>query len=183
MSTSKGLTGGTGDVSPQIFQSPILNMTAANTYTETSFPVPINRFPESSGRVVIMEILKIFWYLGEADANNSAAGNLLTSQIQLSTSSKAAMALGDSNVFSSYEKTYRGAFTAAGTYQTAIVEPVVMDLSDGAGHGYLVASDRFFMGMATAQFTAASFGFCKILYRFKRVSLQEYIGIVQSQTG
>jgi hypothetical protein len=182
MASKRELTGGTGDVSPQIFQFPIVNMTGANTFTETSTPVPINRFPESSGRVVIMELLKVYWYLGESDANNSAGGNIVTIQGQLSTSQRGAIDLGNPQVISSYEKIYRGAFTAAGSYQSIIAEPYVSDLTDGSGHGILVATDRLFLGITTSNFVAASFGFCKILYRFKRVSLQEYIGIAQSQT-
>lgn len=74
--------------------------------------------------------------------------------------------------------------------------PSTHEMHDGAGHGILVASDNltlqinaqivdqtvstdtFFAGVP--QFTDASV-VCEIFYRFKDVTLTEYIGIVQSQ--
>lgn len=74
---------------------------------------------------------------------------------------------------------------------SADTEPVNWhDLTDGAGHGVLVATDNIFLTLqtaatvvgASATITAATgFGECAILYRFKEVGLAEYIGIVQSQ--
>jgi len=61
--------------------------------------------------------------------------------------------------------------------------PIQIDLTDGAGHGMLVATDNLYLTIfaasATVPFTGAVT--CKCMYRFKKVSLQEYIGIVQSQ--
>jgi hypothetical protein len=64
----------------------------------------------------------------------------------------------------------------------------IHDLTDGAGHGILVATDNIWL---TGQLIVAAPGgisviasgvvFCDIFYRFKKVTLQEYIGIVQSQ--
>lgn len=63
------------------------------------------------------------------------------------------------------------------------------DLTDGAGHGVLIATDNIFLNVqvtnaafnnVTADAISATFN-CDILYRFKEVKLQEYIGIVQSQ--
>lgn len=63
------------------------------------------------------------------------------------------------------------------------------DLTDGAGHGVLVATDNVFLTLQTAlsSIIGTSVGGitgvaeCAILYRFKEVGLAEYIGIVQSQ--
>ncbi|GAG62860.1 unnamed protein product, partial [marine sediment metagenome] len=55
------------------------------------------------------------------------------------------------------------------------------DCTDDIGHGILVASDYIYVqGDTTGYGVGAEFNF-KILYRFKNVRLQEYIGIVQSQ--
>jgi len=55
------------------------------------------------------------------------------------------------------------------------------DLTDGAGHGILVATDTFQVAIQSQGYVAAQvYGF-KILYRMKTVGLVEYIGIVQSQ--
>lgn len=181
MASSRQLTGGTGDVSPQIMTTVILNLTAANTFTETNIPLPINRFPESSGKVVIMEILKVWFFTSELDANNAAGGSVALTSIRLSTASLTTINQADARVIATQEKNWRGAFSAGGTSLAVSIEPQPIDLTDGAGHGVLVGTDNLWLGMITTGFTAAASGFAKILYRFKRVSLQEYIGIVQSQ--
>lgn len=63
------------------------------------------------------------------------------------------------------------------------------DLTDGAGHGILVATDNIYLSVQTSltAYNGSSadeiIGFCfaDLIYRFKEVKLQEYIGIVQSQ--
>jgi len=60
----------------------------------------------------------------------------------------------------------------------------IVDLTDGAGHGLLVATDTIFIGTiqtsAAVPITGGSVAW-RIMYRWKNVTLQEYIGIVQSQ--
>jgi hypothetical protein len=58
----------------------------------------------------------------------------------------------------------------------------VLDLTDGAGHGLLIATDNIFMTVYSTNTGVANEVGCKILYRWKNVSVEEYIGIVQSQT-
>lgn len=61
------------------------------------------------------------------------------------------------------------------------------DLTDGAGHGVLIATDNVwltaFLNGAVPDIgtTAALNVYADLLYRFKKVTLQEYVGIVQSQ--
>lgn len=56
------------------------------------------------------------------------------------------------------------------------------DLTDGAGHGVLVATDAIYLQIFTTGVANTSeTGRFRMLYRFKNVSLAEYIGIVQSQ--
>lgn len=59
--------------------------------------------------------------------------------------------------------------------------PFVLDLTDGAGHGILIATDQIFWQVFSNSFAAAIGVEVKIMYRMKNISLQEYIGIVQSQ--
>lgn len=185
MSTTKGLTGGTGDVSPQIFTLPVNQLTTVNTYRQIQVPLPVNRFAESSGKVVIIELLKVLFNMPEADAANTAGGNSMIAACQISTSSLVAYDPNDPKVVTYSETTFRGAFTAAGTFMSIRQDPTVIDLTDGAGHGILIATDNIFFAGITAGFAAAppanpAFG-AKLIYRFKRVGLQEYIGIAQSQ--
>ena len=62
--------------------------------------------------------------------------------------------------------------------------PTLRDLTDGAGHGILVATDSIFLtGYVPSNWytNGTNTVFVKLLYRWKDVSLAEYIGIVQSQ--
>lgn len=61
-------------------------------------------------------------------------------------------------------------------------EPFVQDLTDGAGHGLLIATDNLYLGVDSEATGFAQSVQCKILYRWKNVSETEYVGIVQSQT-
>lgn len=63
----------------------------------------------------------------------------------------------------------------------------IHDLTDGAGHGVLIATDNVWLtawlnGAVPDIGTTAQLNvYAELLYRFKKVTLQEYIGIVQSQ--
>lgn len=174
------LTGGTGDVSPQLLTMAI-SMSAANTFTENTIPLPVNRFRQGGKKVIVIEMLKTYWDISELDANNAAGGNVLGSFVQIATASQTTVSTAATQVVAYAKKNYRGAFTAAGTFQVVDHEPIEVDHTDGAGHGILLAVDQIFLGMLTSGFTAAGTATCKMLYRFKQISVEEYIGIVQSQ--
>ena len=128
-----------------------------------------------------MEILKVAWYLPEWDANPAAGGSVGSVSAQLGTISQGGInALFPQNV-SIVGRNWRGAFTAAGTYEAVSDNPMTQDVSDGDGHGVLVATDNLFLDMVTGNFAGTTAVQCRILYRWKEVSLEEYIGIVQSQ--
>jgi hypothetical protein len=176
----ESLTGGSGDVSPQLMNLSTATL-IANTYHEITVPIPIARFQQRKGKAIVFEVLKTYWDLAIKDNNFAAGGEASQVFGQLSTVSKVAVDSTDPRVFSWANKEYRGAFTAAGSYSTVIIEPFVHDLTDGAGHGYLLGTDNVFLGVNTTNFAGTAGLVCKILYRFKEVNLDEYIGIVQSQ--
>lgn len=176
----ESLTGGTGDVSPQLLTASV-TLTAANTYTEATIPIPIARFQLRKGKSIIAEILDVAFFHGAKDNNPAAAGEISVSSAQLSTISLASLQLGDPHVFCASQLEYRGAFTAAGSYFAVHTDPIVVPLDDGAGHGYLVATDNIYLSYVTSNYTAAATLNAKIKYRFKMVDLEEYIGIVQGQ--
>lgn len=178
---TESLTGGTGDVSPQ-FLSSFVTLSAANTYTEMTVPIPVQRIsPQTPNSAIIVELLKIYINMPEIDATN-AAETFYTARLQITTSSFSGMQpLSSSRVIMLAERPVHKAFTAAGTYETAYQDPQVIDVTDGAGHGVLVATDNLFLGALTAAYANAARWDIKFLYRWKRVALTEYIGIVQSQ--
>lgn len=181
---SESLTGGTGDVNPQWF-----NMTSAANITAsfatTTVPTPINKFPEGSGRVVIMEVLKAYLYINAGTLVAFVTGNDYNLEAWITTKNFATTAptnAADGTILAKFQREWLA--TAADAGRITNDYPFVIDLTDGAGHGMLVATDNLYLGIrggsATVPYTSTTVS-CKILYRFKKVSLQEYIGIVQSQ--
>jgi len=173
--------GGTGDVSPQWLTLAANTQTVANTYSEESNAIPITRFPLAKGRAIVMEMLKVQFRMAEWDSNPAAAGSTGTSEVQVATISQTNVFPDSPQNFAYAIRQWRGAFTAAGSYEAVSDNPLVIDLTDGAGHGVLVATDNLFFGVNTIGFAGVASFSCKLLYRFKEISLQEYIGIVQAQ--
>jgi hypothetical protein len=180
---SDSLTGGTKDVNPQ-FMSGKVTCSAANTFTEVQIALPVAR-PITGGtqKTTIVEILKIFADFANLDLD-AAAATQRSQQFAVTTTTQGSsiFTLDNPRCIMILDHTVRNAFTAAGSAALDIKNmPLMADLTDGAGHGVLVGTDSIFLGFDTNGFTAAVSVFWKILYRFKDVSLVEYIGIVQSQ--
>lgn len=193
------MTGGTGDVNPQWMTIGITIPAPGNV--QRIVPVPIARLPEHNGRAIVMEILKIFWDSGHQvlAATEAAGSSQRTAALLLSTNSspfniasnadynsvKVSGTLIDYYEDSQYA-VWSGTSGNAG-YSELFRDPTVHDLTDGQGHGVLVATDQMFLtGLCStisnnANTTPLS-GVCRILYRFKEIGLTEYIGIVQSQS-
>jgi len=179
--SSSSLTGGTGDVNPQWF-----NMTtstiAADTYVQTLFPLPVQRLLQNN-RSQVMEVLKIFFQV-DPSIGTAAAQTNFQKLVQITTKSQtAAVTLSEPTLVMNARFDSFNAFTATGTYAAfSPKNPVEYDLTDGCGHGLLVATDNLYIGYDTNNVGAVSTASCKILYRWKNVSETEYVGIVQSQT-
>ena len=180
--TAKGesLTGGSGDVNPQ-FLSGTGTQSGADTTTAVQINMPITRVPQGD-KVTIVELLKVFvdfpTVLGTAAADATYSITAAFSTISFGTTSPG---FNEPNVFAFLQRLKRKAFTAGGTYEVETNDPVVFDSTDGAGHGQLIASDKIFLSISSAGTGAANTVNFKFLYRFKTVSITEYVGIVQSQ--
>lgn len=168
---AESLTGGTGDVNPQ-WLSIVATESAADTTTTVQQTLPIQRL-RTQGKAQVMEILKVAWFFpssGEIDSSISAF---------LSTTSFGTTATTFSEPRVLDGRQAEALLTTSGTFKRE--EPVFHDLTDGAGHGILVATDSIFIQVQSAATSSAVPVRLKILYRFKDVSVEEYIGIVQSQ--
>lgn len=172
MSSARGLTGGTGDVNPQ-YLTVVAPQSGADTTTTTQVALPIQRLPNAA-RAQVMELLKIYYTIGSTPTE---VDNFV--EVTLSTTSFGTTAtnFGEPRVFSTYRRVV--AITTSG--QIVYQEPFVQDLTDGAGHGILVATDSIFVQIVSATTGATNIARIKIMYRMKNVSLAEYIGVVQSQ--
>lgn len=182
------LTGGTGDVNPQQFDLAI-TASAADTTTELNFPIPTYRLQNSSGRAWVMELLKVFWDLSltvlAADGSYGTFASLATSPtitIGPIFAVKQLPQVVDWAQISEFVQFAAGSGTiTSGT----TIRPWIHDMTDGEGHGILIGTDRIFLRIqstGTAQGVAMT-GQATLYYRWKEVSLTEYIGIVQSQAG
>lgn len=181
-SSGDQLTGGTKDVNPQYIQGSI-TLTAANTFTQVQVPTPIVRVgPQTGNTAIIMELIKLYVDMPALDVDAAAATNR-DFNFQLTTVTQASLTtLADPNCLARLEQNLRNAFTAAGTGMLQNrIDPLVWDFTDGAGHGILVATDNIFVAALTSGQAGASQFTWKLSYRFKKVSLVEYIGIVQQQ--
>ena len=178
------LTGGTRDVNPQ-FMSLGCTMAVANTTQVFAFGVPIQRInPARPQKAITMEILKVMWQAPALGPIGAAAETAQSVQSYIATSDPGVTAvttLANPHVVDGFFKEREGAFTAAGTYASTDDSVEVHDLTDGSGHGVLIATDNIYIQVASTALAAVKTVNLKILYRWKEVELVEYIGIVQSQ--
>jgi hypothetical protein len=129
---------------------------------------------------MVMEVLKVYF-----DFTSLTDGADATLRFYLSTRSPIAGAPslgGDSSIFAGLGWISRVSINGDGRGLMAMPTTQVLDLTDGAGHGLLIATDNIFMTVYSSNTGNANEVGCKILYRWKNVSVEEYIGIVQSQT-
>src|SRR3546814_274171 len=182
--TTKGasLTGGTGDFNPQTYSITIGNNGVDGRNT-AGFPTPIPRFGSTGTTSPVMEILKVYFVVDDLTAM-AAQTSIVCS---LSTASLAAVEIAVPNdvqlildprviAFISLDGIFS---TAAGFALTSRVTE--FDLTDGSGRGILVATDTIYLNINTINTGRINYVHAKILYRLKNVTLQEYVGIVQSQ--
>lgn len=178
------LTGGTHDVNPQFMNIVVTNTTGVNTGAVTTYVLPKSPITQN-GRAQIIEILKIFWENGpmlHTDAQFSQSLAVCTAN----PGTAAAVLLSDPKCLALL-RTESVSTTASQWTENDRIK--VTDLTDGAGHGVLVATDNLFVqnwqgNQALTMGSAVDpplYPSVKILYRYKNVSVQEYIGIVQGQ--
>lgn len=174
------LTGGTGDVNPQTLTSPILSQSGVDSIDQFQLPVPIPRYPQQNGMQIVMEILKVNFYFTSVQLALSQLNRfLITLTTNPNKPPSVEAAIQDPRSISQYSL---GVVTAAAAGQSVIPLDFTEDLTDNAGHGLLIATDNIYFVLATqATGLSSARGLCKITYRFKQVTLAEYIGIVQSQ--
>lgn len=168
----ESLTGGTGDVNPQ-YLSTFVTQTAADTTTTGTINLPVQRLP-SGNKAQVMEVLKVFFFSSApAEADSVISAYLSTSSFGTTTTT-----FSEPRVFAGFS--ISRSVTTSGIVD--LVFPIIQDLTDGAGHGVIVATDSIYLQVSSATTSGANTVRVKILYRWKDVPLPEYIGVVQSQS-
>lgn len=183
----ESLTGGTGDVNPQWYKMN-LAQTANDTAINQAFQLPVTRIPHAK-KVTIIEVLKIAWFhsmwptIG-GQATVIIEGFLTTANPGVTGGASNIPAITDGSLISQchFEETtnYNPTYTYSTEHQNL---PVIQDLTDGAGHGFLVATDQIYMIVNSAATAGKNSMACWLYYRFKSVGIEEYVGIVQGQSN
>lgn len=174
---STELTGGSGDVNPQT-----LTLTTtqtgndASTIIQTGLPIP--RLPIRRGRSLVIELLSVAFYHTNAPTIANAAAYLFSLTTNPNLLANSTLAIEDPRTLALWWR-FINQQSAVG-FSFSQVEKYV-DLTDESGHGILVATDNLFFAVYSTGSAVTNVGVAKITYRFKDVSLEEYIGIVQSQ--
>jgi len=171
MSSIKELTGGTGDVNPQLLNVSI-RQSANDITTQIEQPIPFPRTSSRKGRSIVMEVL---WAEFTIDDVGSGAATQITATLSTST---AAITITDPRTFAFYDRDLL--FGTAIGFQS-INRNKRFKLNDGAGHGFLVATDSVFLTILSTGTARQNLVNLKLFYRLKEVSLEEYLGIVSSQ--
>lgn len=183
--TRDTLTGGTGDVNPQILQISSFNLPNANQYTQVGINLPVNQLPlRNKNKAIVMELLKVYFDISSpSGAFPDTPGAIVQAQMQISTASTSSIQHSAPQVIAWVSRKWKGN-PEAGTpvpYAVTWVEPEYIDLTDGAGHGVLVATNQLYAGADTTGYNAVAVFSARLLYRWKEVDLTEYLGMVQSQ--
>ena len=162
------LTGGTGDVNPQ-FMSFHTVQTGNDAATGGSVQPPVSL---STGERLAMEILRV-WVETGAPPNASSSLTFWLSTKNFGTTGPV-LGLGDATVL--VHDGWNSTFTTSGV--NLLRDVVQYDLTDGAGHGVLVGNQNLYWGINSVTTTATQAVNWKILYRAKKISQSELLGIV-----
>jgi len=169
------LTGGTGDVKPEL-QSFNVVESANDTTTTVAVAMPVipNVLRGNAQRSQVVELLKVF-FIGPP-LLNSAAGNV---QITIGTRNAGTTTLNswDPSVLAVYSSS--SDFTTSGLADRNRV--CCVDLTDGNGNGVLVATANLYAQISGSGTAATNTSGVKLLYRLYDATVQEFVGIVASQ--
>ncbi len=170
------LTGGTGDVNPQVIRASVEQLTL-NSYAEKEIDIPLN-LPKSGTRATVMEILRIKILYNIVPGPEIGSHK---SSWQLSTTSLPQIYMIDNPLVIATDAMTTGTVTTGSVTVTSSLK--TYDMTDGAGHGYLIASDNLYFSVATSSFvTNLQRMAIQIIYRWKSIGLTEFIGILTSQS-
>jgi len=109
------LTGGSGDVNPQLYSAKAVTTVADQPYTQ-AFLTPISRLPKSGTRVAVMEILKVYCWLYSKAAIAAAGETAISVNMMFGTKDYGITEVFpmEPTMFASAEIREYGAFTALG---------------------------------------------------------------------
>lgn len=161
-----GLTGGTGDVNPQWFKTTAKGTTAAAMNT-TRVALPVQRLANKK-KAMIMEVLKVK-YVVRAGSGTTAHAKFGIATLNLPAGSP------------DFSLGYIIDGMHCPMADLAKAVSGISDLTDGSGHGVCVATDFIYPFIYPGALNDEVDIW--LLYRWKNVDLEEYSGILQSQSN
>lgn len=178
------MTGGTGDIKPQILTLDSGRAGAVDDYVVNQTALPVPRFGTMKTRATVFELLSLDWYVGLHDTGDLTALHwafLTTSTVRADadTSTEASMVIDLQEPKTFGLAAYRNNISTNGGLSVKF--PISIDLTDKNGNGVLIATDRLIVVAGSVGGTAAAQAICKVNYRLTNIGISEYIGIVQSQ--
>jgi len=166
MASKYELTGGTKDVNPQYLNCTVTATVKDKTH-HAEVALPVQRL-NNRNRSMVMEILKVQWVSQSADGAHRIFCGLSTNRLSEITGTIPQLTNPSIAVF----------FQTSGTAQKELGD-VIQDYTDSAGHGVLIGADKLYLFAYSGDTDNIPMN-CRIWYRWKNVSLTEYIGIVQA---
>ena len=179
MSSAKELTGGTGDVNPQ-YLSVTVTQTSVNSTTTAEVPLPIPRVALKKGRAIVLEVLKVLY--DQFNITTAATGTGDSHVYALIGTSPTNTEVTDREVFDFDHTEINSIAGLPAALFHITTNTHVHDLSDGAGHGLLIASPALYFTIRSFESAILNAVQFKVFYRFKEVALEEYLGIVSVQS-
>lgn len=185
-----GLTGGTGDTNPNrlAIAFPATALATASDATQ-SLPIPIAEF--DARHPVVLELLKIHAFFSPGfDPGLVAPGGLSAGGIKFVTQfiqctlmeQPSVSSVGSGGVITFFNKIWSVSATSLGSGNIGYTlqespDDVWIDLTDGAGHGYICPGQFLYLQVANgaANGLPAPVGFIEVYYRFKTIGQEEMI--------
>lgn len=166
------------DKAPNYFTISSLQ-TGNDTTTVTTVNLPNASIP-TQGSVTIIELIKI--NLSQMTAWTTIdVGDGWTVGLDTSTPTTTSTTTACAHPSCLWFYTVKPGSTMTSAVGGGFFESKLFDLTDGDGHGLLVATDVLnFFNMSTATGIANQW-VAKVWYKWRRVTIEEYVGIVQSQ--
>jgi len=146
--------------------------------------LPVPRIP-TAGKATIIEITKIEYGLTAGLMSQTTVGTaLFLVSLDDRTADASTGTLRTNSVYNphtiDYFMLHQHICTAVGIENQ--LYPQIHNLETNDGFGFLVATDRIYVSLDTAGGTGAMAGVVTFYYRYVEVSVNEYVGIIQSQS-
>lgn len=168
-----GLTGGSGDVNPQFLSATALQSGADATTTAT-IALPIDRLRFGSNRVGAVEVLSATF--DPRVITVGAVASILGVAITTKSFGTTKVQFNEPTIVAYFH------VAAATAGFGGLQFPYKMDLTDAAGHGVMVCTDQIFAQCFSTTTSLTNQVDIKLEYRYKNITLHEYVGVVQSQS-